>query len=143
MDCFVAPAPLRKRFAFVAGNDDLFAAVAPAMTRRGLCAENEISPTTSTRFHLSSPLRKNFPLRASPKSKLYRTHPVPLEGRFAIVTDVGLGMRWTRPVPKDERRGSRTVKSCGSDVSTLASSFAEVSARRRRQESPIAGKSAK
>ena len=30
------------------------------------------------------------------KSVLYRRHPVPHEGRIAIVTDVGHGMRWTR-----------------------------------------------
>ena len=33
----------------------------------------------------------------------------------------------------------RTAKSCGPDAPTLASSFAEVSARRRWQESPVTG----
>ena len=28
--------------------------------------------------------------------------PAHTEGRFAIVTDVGHGMRWTRAAPKDE-----------------------------------------
>jgi hypothetical protein len=37
---------------------------------------------------------------------------------------------------QDERRPSRTAKSCGPDAPTLASSFAEVSARRRWQTSP-------
>ena len=30
--------------------------------------------------------------------------PFPHEGRFAIVTDVGGGMRWTRAVLRDEQR---------------------------------------
>lgn len=49
---------------------------------------------------------------------LYSAHPVPLRGRFAIVTDVGCGMRWAhwdaaracsrgRTIPV--RRGSRVV----------------------------------
>lgn len=49
---------------------------------------------------------------------LYSPHPVPLRGRFAIVTDVGCGMRWAhwgaawacsrgRTIPV--RRGSRVV----------------------------------
>jgi hypothetical protein len=43
----------------------------------------------------------------------------------------------------DESAGSRTAKSCGPDASTLASSFAEVFAKRRWQESPITGESTK
>jgi len=49
----------------------------------------------------------------------------PQEGRLAIVTDVGSGMRWTRRVLLTRALSSRTVKSCGPDASTLASSFAE------------------
>ena len=37
----------------------------------------------------------------------------------------------------------RTAKSCGPDAPTLVSSFPEVSARRRWQESPVTGESAK
>jgi hypothetical protein len=47
------------------------------------------------------------------------------KGRFAIVTDVESGMRWTRLALLTRARMSRTVKSCGPDASTLASSFAE------------------
>ena len=41
--------------------------------------------------NLSSPRAKNIPLNPSGKSKLEYAHPVPLEGRIAIVTDVGAG----------------------------------------------------
>jgi hypothetical protein len=63
-----------------------------------------------------------------------RAIPFPIEGRFAIVTDVGFGMRWTRQrrrtgVPCGRATRLRTVKSCGPDASTPASSCAEVSAR--------------
>ena len=46
------------------------------------------------------------------------------EGRFAIVTDVGRGMRWT---PGAGRRTAlrRTAKSCGPDAPTLASNSQE------------------
>jgi hypothetical protein len=79
--------------------------------------------------------------------------PAHTEGRFAIVTDVGLGCDGRG---RRQRRGRylRTAKSCGPDAPTLASSVAEgdvgpngpdtpVSARRRWQESPVTGESAK
>jgi hypothetical protein len=53
---------------------------------------------------LSSPLRKNIPLRDLRKSAIYRPRPVPNEGRFAIVTNVGDGMRWTRAVLETKAR---------------------------------------
>jgi hypothetical protein len=49
-------------------------------------------------------------------------HPVPLEGRIAIVTDVGAGCGG-RGRRFDEGVCARTVKSCGPDASTLASSW--------------------
>ena len=48
---------------------------------------------------LSSPPCKNILIFRIPKSVLYVRRPVPLEGRFAIVTDVGRGMRWTWKCP--------------------------------------------
>ena len=59
-----------------------------------------------------------------------------------IVTDVGSGMRWTQAVPKTRAPDLRTAKPCGPDAPTLVSSFAEVSARRRWQESPVTEESA-
>jgi hypothetical protein len=50
------------------------------------------------------------------------THiPCPQEGRIAIVTDVGCGMRWTRRVAR-RAAPTRTAKSCGPDAPTLVSS---------------------
>ena len=46
--------------------------------------------------HLSSPVAKNYLLPFEGKSPAYSVYPVPHEGRIAIVTDVGHGMRWTR-----------------------------------------------
>ena len=52
---------------------------------------------------VQSLLQKIFRFRDSPKSQAFFAHPVPQEGRFAIVTDVGCGMRWTL-WRADERR---------------------------------------
>ena len=56
-----------------------------------------ICPTGCFANCLSSPFAKNISLSPSGKSSL-QARPVPphTEGRFAIVTDVGRGMRWTR-----------------------------------------------
>jgi hypothetical protein len=54
-----------------------------------------------------------------PKSKAKSAHPVPHEGRIAIVTDAG----WDAVDAggaSDEGAGLRTAKSCGPDASTLA-----------------------
>src|SRR5258708_4068461 len=53
--------------------------------------------------NLSSPFAKNISLPASGKSPV-QARPIPAreEGRIAIVTDVGQGMRWTR-----QRRGAQ------------------------------------
>ena len=45
----------------------------------------------------------------------------PQEGRIAIVTDVGRGMRWTRRRCKTNGVFLRTAKSCGPDAPMLAS----------------------
>jgi hypothetical protein len=52
------------------------------------------------------------------------------EGRLAIVTDVGSGMRWTQQRQAQSLRGrvtlQRTAKSCGPGAPTLALRFAGV-----------------
>ena len=48
-----------------------------------------ICPTGCSVICLSSPVRKNIPLRAGPKSTLYPLPSRPNEGRLAIVTDAG------------------------------------------------------
>src|SRR6266566_6596479 len=54
--------------------------------------------------------------------------PFPQEGRLAIVTDVGCGMRWTQSAEAQSLRGRaalmRTAKSCGPGAPTLALRFA-------------------
>ena len=47
---------------------------------------------------LSSPSRKNILIFRNRKSVYILAHPASQEGRFAVVTDVGCGMRWTRMV---------------------------------------------
>jgi hypothetical protein len=69
------------------------------------CAKNLISRNGSTLSLLSSPLTSNISLSPSGKSSLEpRANPCPQEGRIAIVTDVGRGMRWTLWRRVDERR---------------------------------------
>jgi len=70
----------------------------------------------------------------------------PSEGRIAVVTDVGCGMRWTRKrraqsICADERRLTWTAKSCGPGAPTLALSWrwCFASRGRRGQESPVPG----
>jgi hypothetical protein len=52
-------------------------------------------------------------------------------------------MRWTQAALLTRALILRTVKSCGPDAPTLASSFVKQFARRRWQESPVTGESAK
>src|SRR5882724_257428 len=68
--------------------------------------------------------RANMPhaiaLAASGKSRAhFRASRGLEEGRFAIVTNVGSGMRWTRPRVRRSSR-PRTEKSCGSGAPTQA-----------------------
>jgi len=58
--------------------------------------EGVICPTGCQAIWVSSPFCKNIFVFGEPKSNLQLHHPVPQEGRFAIVTNVGCGMQWTR-----------------------------------------------
>jgi hypothetical protein len=72
---------------------------------------------------IQPPAQEHFYLR-KPESMYFFPRPVPdPEGRFAIVTNVGRGMRWTW---RSRRRTwlTRTAKSCGPDAPMLASSCA-------------------
>jgi hypothetical protein len=102
-----------------------------------------ICPSGCPANFVSSPLCKNISVFTPPKSllELFVSHPT--EGRIMIVTDAGWDAvdaaascaRWDRRAGSsglvsdhrhaDERRFSRTAKSCGPDAPTLASSFAE------------------
>jgi hypothetical protein len=73
------------------------------------------------------PFAKIFRFTSDPNQFYVPRHPGRHEGRFAIVTDVGLGMRWTQVAPKTSALILRTVKPCGPDAPTLASSSREAS----------------
>jgi hypothetical protein len=85
-------------------------------------------PTGKSPIWLSSASRKIFLFSPDPTQIYNFRHPVPQEGRIAIVTDVGCGMRWTRrrqarEVRAGRKRRTRTAKSCGPDTPTLVSSW--------------------
>jgi hypothetical protein len=73
------------------------------------------------------PHEKINPFALTPNQIHISRHPTPLEGRIAIVTDAGRDAVDAGGA-SDEGAGLRTVKSCGPDAPTLASSLAEVSA---------------
>jgi hypothetical protein len=55
-----------------------------------------ICPTGCPAIFVSSPFSQNFSLSRLVETGIERIIPPQTEGRFAIVTDVGRGMRWTR-----------------------------------------------
>jgi hypothetical protein len=66
---------------------------------------------------------KIYPFLPGPNHTYKARHPVPIEGRFAIVTDVGAGCGGRKRRARRARR-LRTAKPCGPDAPTLASSLA-------------------
>jgi hypothetical protein len=60
-----------------------------------------------------APLRKIFRFSANPNQLYKSRHPVPREGRFAVVTDVGCGMRWTR---QRQARWSNSARTNGAEA---------------------------
>jgi hypothetical protein len=86
--------------------------------------------------------RKIFRLARRANHRYLSARPALDKGRFAIVTNVGCGMRWTLRLQR-RTEPKRTAKSCGPGAPTLASSFAELSAGRRWQKSPVTGESTK
>jgi len=75
-----------------------------------------------SRFARRANLPRPTRLISPPNQQHFPAVPRPQEGRFAIVTDVGCGMRWTRWRTRRMRR-SRTAKSCGPGIPTLMPSF--------------------
>jgi hypothetical protein len=66
--------------------------------------------------------QKYFAFSEARISHSVRAVPPPQEGRIAIVTDVGSGMRWTL-WSRETSAPMRTAKSCGPGAPTLALSF--------------------
>jgi hypothetical protein len=73
------------------------------------------------------PSQKIFRFAADPNQIHNSRHPVPTEGRFAIVTDVGRDAVDAGGAA-DESANLRTAKSCGPDAPTLAFKSAGFSA---------------
>jgi hypothetical protein len=72
------------------------AANAKHLVRNDGAARSRFDPTgKSLSNFLSIPSDKNISLPTPPKSVACAARLVPKEGRLAIVTDVGNGMRWT------------------------------------------------
>ena len=100
----------------------------PSSTGRLIC------PTGSLRGFVSSPVSKNISLRRWVETAIHQANPVPIRGAFRDRHG-----RWARDAvdatasQRKSLRGrtvlTRTAKSCGPDVSTLASSLAVVTAR--------------
>jgi hypothetical protein len=75
------------------------------------------------------------------RGSVRRAHGARTNG--AVPPSLKLRRTGTRPVEGFGVDGSRTAKSCGPDAPTLVSSFAEQSAQRRWQKSPVTGESTK
>jgi hypothetical protein len=56
---------------------------------------NPICPTGKSVKYCPAPFAKIIRFSLTPNQIYIPAHPVPHEGRIAIVTDVGRGMRWT------------------------------------------------
>jgi hypothetical protein len=72
-----------------------------------------------------APFAKIFRFASDPNHFYIHQCPVPLEGRFAVVTDAGRDAVDAGGAA-DESAGPRTAKSYGPDASTLAFKFAEL-----------------
>jgi hypothetical protein len=105
-----------------------------------------ICPTGKISLHAKTcpSLRaKIFRFAFAPNQTYSFPRPGPQEGRIAIVTDVGQGMRWTRQRQAQFLRGRmmlrRTAKSCGSGAPTQALKVAGLNESDDRRWQPSDG----
>jgi hypothetical protein len=105
-----------------------------------------IYPTGKSAKTCQAPFAKIF-LFFRMANQVYKPDiPCPQEGRFAIVTNVGQGMRWTQQPQARKRRRMRfeadgkIVWSWRPDAGVKSAGF---SCRRRWQKSPVTGESTK
>jgi hypothetical protein len=114
----------------------------------GTASRKLICPTGKSRHaprdrlsFVQSSNEKHFAFPEEQISCMVRPVPPPQEGRIAIVTDVGSGMRWPCWVAR-RATAARTAKSRGPVPPTLGSSYAKRFAQRRWLSSPDTGESA-
>jgi hypothetical protein len=121
--------------------------------------QTDLPATGKSIIRVSSSLCKNISLRGLVETALLiRSSRTRSEGRFAIVTDVGWGMRWMRrrqarfSCRAGRERSPHTAKSCGPDIPTLMSSLRhgdvgpdgpDTPRRRWWQKSPVTRESSK
>src|SRR5579863_2803526 len=89
--------------------------------RQGSLAATDLPDGQISDFPVQPFGKKYFASRIGRNSNRAIAVPASHEGRFAIVTDVGCGMRWTRSCQATNGIDPRTAKSCGPDISTLMS----------------------
>jgi hypothetical protein len=93
--------------------DSGFALRAPRNDERGGPTREKAARRANHQFSVHPPNEKYFAFAVGQISATSSRHPAPLkEGRFAIVTNVGCGMRWTRWCARRARqcvRRSRVV----------------------------------
>ena len=151
--------------------------IRPRVPRRHLLPQGEKEEEASPRYKLSCPTAQMF---SCSRAKIFRLtrranqnynlrHPVPPEGRIAIVTDVGCGMRWPRQCParevclqggsfRERTQRARRRRCCGRQNRVVLAPVAGVKPpeageaqpgfarpsirRRRRQDEFVSGESA-
>jgi hypothetical protein len=87
--------------------------------------------------------KKYFASRFGRHRFIDSSRPASLRGAARDRQETRGGMRWTRVAQATNAPIPRTAKSCGPDAPTLASSLRVMIRRRRWQESPVTGESAK
>src|SRR5271163_3787286 len=90
--------------------------------RQGSLAATDLPDGQISDFPVQPSGEKYFAFRFGRNSNRASAVPPSPEGRFAIGTNVGRGMRWMRSWQATNGIDPRTAKSCGADISTLMSS---------------------
>jgi len=127
MDCVAEPVIGR---ASLARNDDFLHSPELYPVSTALRPTANLSNWINAIWVVQSPSQKYSLFTRDPNHLHIPRRPGPREGRFAIVTNVGHGMRWTRTrrsanILRGRTALTRTAKSYGPDASTLASSSRE------------------
>jgi hypothetical protein len=100
-------------------------------TSPGACPTGKLRMRAMRKLPVVPLCRSRAVLLETPNQRHLPRVPLSQEGRFAVVTDVESGMRWTLWLCVDERSLKRTAKSCGPGVPTLALSWRWCLASRR------------